>query len=431
MEGNVLSIQPDATLTVSSTISNYGDASNLIIEDGGQFMHNQNGVVATVKKSIDAYNSNLNDGWYLISSPLSSNTNVSSVENLLAPAYDLYYYDEPTYNWINQKDSNNNFTQLIPGKGYLYANSNDITLEFAGILKKGTATMTISPLSYQGAHLQGFNLIGNPFAHNVTSITTENVAEDGFYRMNGTGTDLILSDVSAETPLKPAEGIFVLATNANASVTFNSAKTRTESAKTGSICLDLMENGKISDRLLVKHNEGNDFQKLSIRNNRTKLFATRNNEELAIVACNDDEQTINFKTVKNGTYTISVTIKDIEVDYLHLIDNLTGANVDLLVSPTYTFDAMTTDYVSRFKLVFSPEAIENSSNDSFAYITNGEFIIANQGMATLQLMDLTGRILSSETINGNFNKPINLSSGIYTLRLIKDNDVKTQKIVVE
>lgn len=424
----VLSIQPDAALTVSNTITNYGNAANLIIEDGGQFRHQQNGVLATVKKSINAYDTN--DGWYLISSPLASSIAVSSVENLLSNNYDLYYYDEPTYYWINQELASNNFTELESGKGYLYANSEDVALGFAGALKNGTETVTVTPLSYAGAYLQGFNLIGNPYAHNITSLTTVDV-EEGCYRMNGTLDDLMVSEVSANEPLKPTEGIFVKATSTNASVTFNPNNTRTEIEKTGSFCFEVMENGKIADRLLVKRNEGNDFQKLSLRDNRTKVFATRDNEELAIVVCNDDEQTVNFKTAKNGTYTISVTLQNVEADYLHLIDNLTGNDVDLLATPTYSFEAKTTDYASRFRLVFSPEAIENGSNESFAFIANDEFIIANEGIATLQVIDLTGRILSTETINGSFNKPINMSKGVYMLRLINGNDVKTQKIVVE
>jgi hypothetical protein len=52
----------------------------------------------------------------------------------------------------------------------------------------------------------------------------------------------------------------------------------------------------------------------------------------------------------------------VSFSYLHLIDNMTGADVDLLPllrgqgglnqPATYTFTAKTTDYESRFKLVF-------------------------------------------------------------------------------
>ena len=424
-----LSVKPGNIMSVNGTVTNRGTAANLIIEDGGQLMHHQDGLLATVQKNIIAYNTD-EDGWYLISASLAGNTDVTSVENLLTNTYDLYYYDEPTYYWINQKLESNNFTQLENGKGYLYANSENVTLGFAGALKNGTVDVTINQLSYVGARLKGFNLIGNPYAHNITSLTTVDV-EEGCYRMNGTADDLMVSEVSSTNPLKPAEGIFVKATSANASVTFNTANRRTETEKTGSICVEILENGKISDRLLVKRNEGNDFEKISLRDNRTKIFAAKDKEELAIVVCNDDAQAVNFKTVKNGTYTLSVTLQDMEAEYLHLIDNLTGNNVDLLVNPTYTFEAKTTDYTSRFRLVFSPEENENGNSESFAFIANDEFVIANEGIATLQVIDLTGRILSTETINGSFNKPINMSSGVYMLRLINDNDVKTQKIVVE
>ena len=71
--------------------------------------------------------------------------------------------------------------------------------------------------------------------------------------------------------------------------------------------------------------------------------------------------------LENGTYTLSVDPKGVELDYLHLIDNLTGEDVDLLAPVSaseseaiqepvaYTFTAKTTDYASRFKLVFSTD----------------------------------------------------------------------------
>ena len=71
---------------------------------------------------------------------------------------------------------------------------------------------------------------------------------------------------------------------------------------------------------------------------------------------------VSFKAKENGTYTISVDVDNVEMAYLHLIDNLTGADVDLLpllrgtgglTQPaTYTFTANTTDDASRFRLVF-------------------------------------------------------------------------------
>lgn len=422
-----LSIMPEMALN-SNTITNKGTAANIIIQDGGQLYHNNANVQATVMKSISAYDSQSN-GWHLIAPPLVGNTPFASVENLLSNDYDLYYYDEPTYYWFNQKNTANNFINLESGSGYLYANSEDVMLGFAGELKAGNVSMTISPLSYQGAHLKGFNLVGNPYAHNVTSYTTVNVNEEGCYRMNSTKDDLMVSEISVNSPLKPAEGFFVLATNAQASITFSN-QNRSEVKRTGSVYVELVENDLTTDRLIVKRSEEDqNLAKLSLRDNRTKLFASEDNQELAIVVCNGNEQPVNFKTNKNGNYTINVTINDLDVDYLHLIDNLTGENIDLLTTPTYSFDARITDYASRFRLVFEPNANEEN-NDSFAFISEGNFIIANEGTATLQIVDIAGRILSSETIYDSFTKPINLSNGVYVLRLINGDNVKTQKIVV-
>ena len=66
------------------------------------------------------------------------------------------------------------------------------------------------PLTYtNGNKLSGFNLVGNPFVHNVTSYDGYNVA-DGCYRINDAKTNLIVSNISNENPLKVGEGFFVI-----------------------------------------------------------------------------------------------------------------------------------------------------------------------------------------------------------------------------
>ena len=57
-------------------------------------------------------------------------------------------------------------------------------------------------------------------------------------------------------------------------------------------------------------------------------------------------------------------------------------------------------------------------------------MINNDGDATLQVIDLTGRVLSSEAIHGSVSKAIQAAPGVYMLRLINGNDVKVQKVVV-
>ena len=53
-------------------------------------------------------------------------------------------------------------------------------------------------------------------------------------------------------------------------------------------------------------------------------------------------------------------------------------------------------------------------------------MIINEGEATLQVIDINGRILSCETISGSVSKAIDVAPGFYVLKL---ND-KVQKIVI-
>ena len=46
------------------------------------------------------------------------------------------------------------------------------------------------------------------------------------------------------------------------------------------------------------------------------------------------------------------------------------------------------------------------------------------------MIDVTGRIVRSESINGCANVGVNVAPGVYMLRLVNGNDVKVQKVVV-
>ena len=72
-------------------------------------------------------------------------------------------------------------------------------------------------------------------------------------------------------------------------------------------------------------------------------------------------------------------------------------------------------------------------NDCFAYISNGQIIImgvTDACDASLQVIDMMGRVIVS--VGGRTRcVPTNgMTPGVYVLRLINGNDVKTQKIIV-
>ena len=221
------------------------------------------------------------------------------------------------------------------------------------------------------------------------------------------------------------EGIFVEATEPDQSVTFT---TEEPDRRSSVLTINLTQDQDLIDRAIVRFDEGSTLSKFQLFES-SKLYIPQDGKDYAIVRGEStDELPVNFKAMENGSYTLSFTYEEVEFSYLHLFDNLTGDDVDLLNTPSYTFNAQNTDNANRFRLVF--DLGTTGIGENFAFFSNGNFIISNEGEATLQVVDVTGRILSSETVNGNVSKTINAASGVYMLRLINGDNVKVQKVVV-
>ncbi len=125
--------------------------------------------------------------------------------------------------------------------------------------------------------------------------------------------------------------------------------------------------------------------------------------------------------------------------YLHLVDNMSGADVDMLRSEEYRFEATTSDYISRFKLVFEVTGLEeedDNEDDNGSSIVNfafrmGDELIVN-GAGYLEVFDVQGRRLSAKRLvdaQSSVSLP-NVAAGIYFLRLSDDKQVRTQKMVI-
>ena len=184
------------------------------------------------------------------------------------------------------------------------------------------------------------------------------------------------------------------------------------------------------DNAIVSFNEGESLEKFVFNANLAKLYIPQGNKDLAIAnAEKQGEMPLNFKAVENGGYTLSVNADGVEMDYLHLIDNLTGADVDLLATPSYTFEAKTSDYASRFRLVFKANEDNIDNNDNFAFISNGEIIVNGEG--TLQVVDVMGRIVMSVETSYHGVSTTGMTPGVYVLRLIDGEKVRTQKMVID
>ena len=280
-------------------------------------------------------------------------------------------------------------------------------------------------LDYDGsATLRGYNLVGNPYS------TQASVNKD-YYVMNNDHNEVVAAESGRK--VNSMEGIFVLATGTGEKVIFTQASQSSGSNNSSSsVVMNLTQNrSNVVDRAIVRFgNNNNSLPKLQLFENSTKLYIAQNGKDYAIVNAEaQGEMPVNFKANASGTYTINIEANNVEMNYLHLIDNITGMDVDLLQTPSYTFEARKNDYTSRFRLVF--RANTANENDNFAFISNGQIILTNvDNDATIQVIDALGRMITSTNANNHVYTD-NMAPGVYVLRLVNGNDVKTQKIVVK
>ena len=408
-------------------------------------------------------------GYKFIASPIGGSNEAATVGNIFgASAYDLYRFDQSEeQEWRNHKIEP---FELENGQGYLYASKEDVNLVFRGTYNTATEPVEV-PLAYSEANpstaMRGFNLVGNPFP-------VAAYADKSYYKMNAAGTAIEPVAVSSATPIDACTGVMVKAETTGETVTFS--RTAQQSAgNNGTIQIAVAKasepvegptrNSGTStssvtalDKAIVSFNAGDRLEKFVFGQTDATIYIPHGGKDYAVATVGrdapwhvstTDEIPINFKAAKNGTYTLTFDTENLDLDYLHLIDNLTGADIDLLTpagsspsergaggvnQPSYTFTAKTTDYASRFKLLFVCEDANHDNDAPFAYISNGNIIInggpsTGSGTSTLQVVDMMGRVVVSTDVARNVSTS-GMAPSLYVLRLIDGETVRTQKIVV-
>ena len=418
---------------------------SITIEDGGQLQHSNTGVNLTIQRNIDAYqeaNALTNLGYKIISFPVSglAPTN-SSIRGLITDSnnpYDFY-----TFDYMNQNQEDGSYLEWVkvignydndgmePTTGYLYASQNGTTISVTGEVAPSSANVTHPLSAVTGDEpFNGWYLMGNPFVCNA--YLTANGGNLDFYEIEDHTqagyADFVLNDNTVAIP--PMGGVMVWLHDDDNLVY---SRTAPNSKGPGILNMDVnkasMRGTTMLDRARVRFGEGRNLKKLQLNPRHTKLYIPEDGNDFSVYyAEGAGTIPVNFKAQDNGRYTLDFSTEEVGFNYLHLIDNMNGNDVDLLQTPYYAFDAKSTDFASRFTLVF---ATGNDNDDTFAFFNNGVWIINNDGDATLQVVDALGRVLSSESISGSTSKAINVAPGVYMLRLINGDKVKVQKIVVK
>ncbi len=424
----------------------------IVLKDGAQMICNTNltgtPIEIHIQKTITAAPNPEEDtpcGWHIVSVPMDEVKVYDEFENgtnfvSKSSPYDLMLYDEPTHWWWKYDDKNRYFkvagkthNNTHKGRGYLYRNAQNRSLEFTGKMNIGDVTYN---LTRKGEKLKGFHLIGNPYVHGVykgngaaipnTSEEGNQLLADGFYTLSDAGAWIAKTDNTDSIGV--CEGILVKAINYGTLTMKNTiSKGGSSKGKVNSISFSV-SNNTYEDVAYAIFDNGYGLNKIEhINEDIPMVYIRHDDESFAIATMGEGTRMFDlcFKAKTTGRYTLSVKPEG-EFRYLHLIDRLTGEDIDMLKEQEYSFVASISDNEERFSVLVDENAV--SDNDVFAFQNGDDIIVSGEG--ELQIFDVLARMVSRQRINGvtAIRKPD--KAGVYILRL-KGSKVKSQKIVVK
>ncbi len=411
--------------------------------------------------------------------------------------WDFYTYYEPEYHWINFKRNDNshwhenahevqieyygdgntfgNEAYLVNGRGYLVAFADSATyLQCNGDLNTGTEFGI--PVTTRGYYSTGYNLLGNPYQacldfnafaeYNSDEGDDEAIwarIEDANYRILDETQQKYVTYAygSSANPfgagryIHPHQGFMVYNTKSSSAMAYfadnnDAAEVQMRAINDQATYRDVQVNYPLVNLFTTESNGNQSMVTVELGRpdkGGAKLMSDLHVSKGQIWCHYDDadwtlaytqpgvsELPIRFQTLEDNEYTMTWSTHNGEFSYLHLIDNMTGADVDCLSEREYKFASQTGDYASRFRLVFGytgieePEATETTAN--FAFQMGDEWVVNGEG--ALQMFDVNGRQLMSTVTTGTqttLHLP-QVSAGVYVLRMATNNGTKVQKIVI-
>lgn len=393
--------------------------------------------------------------------------------------WDYYCFYEPDYHWINFKRNTpshwhedephnwidyTNETSLAQGKGYLLAIKEDCFLQSYGTLSNGQVNITATR---QGAHCTGYNLLGNPYPCylDFKAFAEANSGPGKIWNDVSTASYILLDEdkqgyvtytydmssnpMSASRYINMHQGFFIVAENQASAVFDNSMRSvrsygegfRGEDEEPAYPLVNLIVtegNGNKTYTVveLDRPEKGGSLWASDLRVGNAKMCAHYDDECYSVVFAQPGvtSMPIWFESNSDAQYTISWNTQNGTFGYLHLIDNITGADIDCLADSCYVFQASANDYKSRFKLKFEYTGIDEEQQEyvtDFAFMKDGQLVVTGSGH--LELMDLNGRVLyASELVSAQSMLALpSVASGLYLLRLANAYGCMTQKIIIK
>ena len=454
--GGFVTVNPNKSLTITNTLTNYAGNSGLVIQSGGtkngSLIFSSGSPAATVQRSIAGYSDD-NHGWHFLASPV-DNMAISGSDFVPGANDDLYAWDESTNTWLNYKVTSNNITNFANGQGYLVAYETSAIKSFTGTLNN--ADFSVSSLSKDH---DGWHLLGNPFPSDLLWNNTP--ADWDTTHINSTAKIWVESsasyiDIHSGGTIPAMQGFMVQVTTGVGSLTIplsdrtNSTTSWYKDEEANKIKLTVYDTeGNTAQESIVRIAEGStagfdtQYDSHFLKGYAPQFYSVVGNEHYSTntIPQLTALSTIPFNFIKNTSSSFYIKAEGISSittgEKVYLTDLKTNYTQFLNDNPVYYFTAEDGDVPARFELRFSALGISNNKTiqQYNVYAVNNTIEInADKSVnATVRVYNIAGQLLNTTQLANQSSTSINMSSfaGIAVVSIVSDKAVYNKKIIIK
>ena len=452
---NSVTIQSGGQLTQSS--NKLSLAGDFTIQSGGSFIQNGTldigGDILVQRYIAGGTWTTSNDGWHMLSSPMTTQAINGSFTPDPSTSYDFYGWDEAAQTWRNFKGPNfagwNGGTNFIPGRGYLVAYQNTDTKTFAGTLNSNNVSI---PVVRGGSDVYvGYNLVGNPYPSAITWGTGWTLGHIGSVAHVWDRATKAYIELTAGQNIPAMNGFMVYLSNAaTTSLTIpKAARTHggTNWYKSTDERLVLVAHSMAdgsAQRTVIQFNADatEDFDLAYdgyfLQGYAPKFYSKSNNLMFSVNTLPeivpDMQIPLGFVKTESANYFIEL-LETLSNEQVYLTDTKTNTTVMLALGGHYQFTATEGDDPDRFLIHFNPVGNAELTEMLPVAFARGQNLMVRdlQTKTLLELFNTVGQLVYSSTTNGSGEQEIglNLPEGVYVVRLSNGKQLASTKVFLQ
>jgi hypothetical protein len=377
--------------------------------------------------------------WHMITPPISNATT-----NLFLGQY-LQEFSETANAW---GDITLASIALDVMKGYSLWTSFTHNIPWVGTLNTGAQSINLTRTN------AGWNAVGNPYPSPIdwyaaTGWTKTNVADAIYIESNGGWATFIngIGTNGGSQYIAPGQGFFVECTDAGGGVLGVNRDVQTHVRapffkETIANLVRLEASGNsYTDETVVYFNDqataGFDYsydahKMFTSVNEMPQLYSLANGGMSINALASADMVALGFTAGVSGSYTIAATeINDLG---MVILEDLANGKLTDLTGGSYTFNYVAGENAARFILHFAPLSVPEIGAGNVQIYSYGNNIYVNvpeNVNGQVVVYNMLGQVVMNAPINNTLNRVTVEHAGSYIVKVLGDNNVVTEKVMVE